>query len=133
MQEKSFECALIKRQELGSRYCLTDCEGWSIMGDIDFRRKEKPKIGGNAMKKGLFVVLVLVLIVAFAASAIYLAAYFTDSAKSQMEAALASGFSVFSAWYSSRDLLWKVLTIVVTHFCTTLMYQVTNFIDIIQM
>ena len=36
------------------------------------------------MKKGLFVVLVLVLVVAFAASAIYLAAYFTDSAKSQM-------------------------------------------------
>ena len=50
-----------------------------------------------------------------------------------MGAALASGFSVFSACYSSRDLLWKVLTIVVTHFCTTLMYQVTNLIDIIQM
>ena len=37
------------------------------------------------MKKGLFAVLVLVLVAAFAASAIYLAAYFTDSAKRQME------------------------------------------------
>lgn len=36
------------------------------------------------MKKGLFIALVLVLVAAFAASAIYLAAYFTDSAKSQM-------------------------------------------------
>ena len=37
------------------------------------------------MKKGLFVALVLVLVAAFAASAIYLAAYFTDSAKRQAE------------------------------------------------
>lgn len=37
------------------------------------------------MKKGIFVVLVLVLVAAFAASAIYLAAYFTDSAKRQAE------------------------------------------------
>lgn len=37
------------------------------------------------MKKGLFIGLVLILVVAFAASGIYLAAYFTDSAKSQMD------------------------------------------------
>ena len=37
------------------------------------------------MKKGLFAVLVLALVAAFAASAIYLATYFTDSAKRQME------------------------------------------------
>lgn len=35
------------------------------------------------MKKGLFAALILVLVAAFAASALYLAAYFTDSAKSQ--------------------------------------------------
>ncbi len=35
------------------------------------------------MKKGLFVALILVLIAAFAASGLYLAAYFTDSAKQQ--------------------------------------------------
>ena len=35
------------------------------------------------MKKGLFVTLILVLIAAFAASGLYLAAYFTDSAKQQ--------------------------------------------------
>ena len=33
------------------------------------------------MKKGLFVALVLILVAAFVASGIYLAAYFTDSAK----------------------------------------------------
>lgn len=37
------------------------------------------------MKKGLLTVLIFVLVAAFAASAIYLAAYFTDSAKRQME------------------------------------------------
>ena len=37
------------------------------------------------MKKGIFAVLVLVLVAAFAASAIYLATYFTDSAKHQAE------------------------------------------------
>ena len=37
------------------------------------------------MKKGLFAVLVLDLVAAFAASAINLATYFTDSAKLQME------------------------------------------------
>ncbi|MGM9605391.1 MAG: class B sortase [Faecousia sp.] len=36
------------------------------------------------MKKGLFIGVVLILVAAFAASAIYLGAYFTDSAKSQM-------------------------------------------------
>lgn len=36
------------------------------------------------MKKGLLIGLVVILVVAFAASGIYLAAYFTDSAKSQM-------------------------------------------------
>lgn len=35
------------------------------------------------MKKGLFVALILVLVAAFAASCLYLAAYFTDSAKQQ--------------------------------------------------
>ncbi len=35
------------------------------------------------MKKGLFVALILVLVAAFAASGLYLAAYFTDSAKQQ--------------------------------------------------
>lgn len=35
------------------------------------------------MKKGLFVALILVLVAAFAASGLYLAAYFTDSAKRQ--------------------------------------------------
>lgn len=35
------------------------------------------------MKKGLFMALILVLIAAFAASGLYLAAYFTDSAKQQ--------------------------------------------------
>ena len=37
------------------------------------------------MKKGLLAALILVLIAAFAASAIYLGAYFTDSAKSQKD------------------------------------------------
>lgn len=37
------------------------------------------------MKKGLFVALILVLVAAFAASGLYLAAYFTDSAKRQSE------------------------------------------------
>ena len=37
------------------------------------------------MKKGLFVALVLILVAAFVASGIYLAAYFTDSAKHQLE------------------------------------------------
>ena len=37
------------------------------------------------MKKGLLAALILVLVAAFAASAIYLAAYFTDSTKSQKE------------------------------------------------
>lgn len=37
------------------------------------------------MKKGLFAVLILVLVAAFAASGLYLAAYFSDSAKHQSE------------------------------------------------
>lgn len=37
------------------------------------------------MKKGLLILLILVLVAAFVASAVYLVAYFTDSAKSQME------------------------------------------------
>ena len=37
------------------------------------------------MKKGLFTALILVLIAAFVASALYLAAYFTDGAKHQSD------------------------------------------------
>lgn len=43
------------------------------------------EFGGYTMKKGLFVALILVLVAAFAASGLYLAAYFTDSAKRQSE------------------------------------------------